>query len=154
MATLRTSNNYVEFIKLLSKEITLCRRKLRISKRKLQQRHCNYVNNMSLLVDETLQTHTLERLQNVKRQSVIKYARWLHDSAFNTYMADADTSDESDDESEASDESDISIITISDSSGASESDLSIITIDDSDQDLSVISIDDGSETYMNALTSG
>ena len=54
-----------------------------------------------MLVDETLQTHTLKSLQNVKKQIVIKYARRLHDCAFNTYMADADTStsDESDDES-------------------------------------------------------
>ena len=104
MASLRTSNNYVEFIKLLSKEITLCRRKLRISKTKLQQRHCNYVNNMSLFVDETLQTDTLERLLNVKREIVTKYARWLHNSTLNTYMADVDTSDESDDESVTNDE--------------------------------------------------
>ena len=150
MASLRTSNNYVKFIKLLSKEITLCRRKLRISKTKLEQRHCNYINNLSLFVDETLQTETLERLLNVKRQIVTKYARWLHDSTLNTYMADFDTSDESDDESATSDEdeSDISIITISDSSGAS-----IITIYDSDSDQD-LSSDDDSETYMNALIIG
>ena len=104
MSSLRTSNNYVEFIKLLSKEITLCRRKLRISKTKLEQLYCNYVNNLSLFVDETLQTETLERLLNVKREIVTKYARWLHDSTLNTYMADVDTSDESDDESVTSDE--------------------------------------------------
>ena len=55
---------------------------------------------MSLLVNGALQTHKLEKLQNVKRQIVIKYARWLHDSAFNAYMADADSSDESHDESD------------------------------------------------------
>ena len=102
-----------------------------------------------MLVDETIQTHTLERLLNVKRQIVTKYARWLYDSAFNTYMAEADTgtSDESDDddviETSYSDESDISIITISDSSG-----VSIITIEDSDDS----DIDDGREMYLNALT--
>ena len=138
----------------LSKEIILCRRKLRISKTKLQQRHCNYVNNIPLLVDETIQTHTLERLLNVKRRIVTKYARWLYDSTINGYIAEADidTSDESDgDESEpetsySNDEdesdSDISIITISDGSEAS-----IITITNSDSD-----IDDFSGMYLNALT--
>ena len=156
MANLRTSKNYVEFIKFLSKAIILCRRKLRISKTKLEQRCCNYINNISLLVDETIQTHTLERLLNVKRRIVTKYARWLHDSTINAYMAEADTDDSSDesddDESESetsySDEdesdSDISIITISDSS---ESEASIITITDSDSD-----IDDFSGMYLNALT--
>ena len=151
MANLRTSNNYVEFIMFLSKEIILCRRKLRISKTKLQQRHCNYVNKIQLLVDETIQTHTLERLLKVKTRIVTKYARWLYDSTFNAYMteADTDTSDDSDgEESETSysdedeSDSDISIITISDRSEAS-----IITITDSDSD-----IDDGSEMYLNALT--
>ena len=156
MANLRTSTNYVEFIKFLSKEIILCRRKLRISKTKLEHVRCNNINNISLLVDETIQTHTLERLLNVKRRIVTKYARWLYDSTINGYMAEADidTSDESDgDESESESEtsysddedesdSDISIIAISDSSEAS-----IITITDNDSDN-----DDFSGMYLNALT--